>query len=108
MHYHRTLVFNIFLRRLLVKEKAMREYEVFYKDGTTVNCEATDQRDLIDQLFEGKEEKLKEKVKLLKWSTGTMIYTQDPTEDKINSEITTADANPYGWRNEGGLKHDPD
>ncbi|SMG46008.1 hypothetical protein SAMN05661096_03208 [Marivirga sericea] len=82
----------------------MREYEVFYKDGSTVNCDANDQQDLLDQLFDGKEEKLIEKVKLLRWSTGTMIYTKDPAKEKINSEITTADANPYGWRNEGDIE----
>ncbi|WP_375580604.1 hypothetical protein ABWH96_06125 [Marivirga tractuosa] len=85
----------------------MREYEVFYKDGTTVNCNAADKNDMVDQLFNGNEKELIEKVKLLKWSTGAMVYTQDPAEEKINSEITTADANPYGWRNEGGLNHDP-
>jgi hypothetical protein len=84
----------------------MREYEVFYKDGTTVNCNAADKNDMVDQLFNGNEKELIEKVKLLKWSTGAMVYTQDPAKEKINSEITTADANPYGWRNEGGLNHD--
>lgn len=82
----------------------MREYEVFYKDGTTVNCNAEDQKDLVRKLFAGDEQELINKVKLLKWSTGTMLYTQDPAEEKINSEITTADTNPYGWRNESGLK----
>jgi hypothetical protein len=85
----------------------MREYEVFYKDGNTVNCSAADRKELAQQLFNGNEKELIEKVKLLKWSTGAMVYTQDPAEEKINSEITTADANPYGWRNEGGLNHDP-
>ena len=85
----------------------MREYEVFFKDGTTVNCNAADKNDLVEQLFNGKENELLERVKLLKLTTGTMVYTQDPAEEKINAEITTADANPYGWRNEGGLKHNP-
>ncbi|WKV13950.1 hypothetical protein [Marivirga harenae] len=85
----------------------MREYEVFYKDGTTVNCSAEDRKNLADQLFHGNDDELIDKVKLLKWSTGAMIYTQDPAEEKINSEITTADANPYGWRNESGLNHNP-
>lgn len=84
----------------------MREYEIFYKNGETKNCQAEDKKDLIEKMFEGDEEVLLETVKLLKWSTGTMLYTQDPAQDKINSEITTADANPYGWRNEGELKHD--
>jgi hypothetical protein len=90
-----------------LNKKTMREYQVFYKDGTTVDCNAADKKDLIEQLFEGKEAILLEKVKLLKWTTGTMVYTQDPAEEKIDSEITTADANPYGWRNEGGIDHDP-
>lgn len=82
----------------------MREYEVYYKDGTTINCNAADKKDLVNQLFNGEEKALINKVKLLKWSTGTMVYTQDPAEEKINAEITTADTNPYGWRNESGLK----
>ncbi len=82
----------------------MRDYEVFYKNGTVENCSAADHTELADKLFDGKEEELINQVKLLKWSTGAMIYTQDPAEDKINSEITTADTNPYGWRNEGGMK----
>jgi hypothetical protein len=81
----------------------MREYEIFYKDGTTANCDAADQNDLVDQLFDGNEKELIDKVKLLKWSTLTMMYTKDPAEEKINSQITTADANPYGWRNEGDI-----
>ncbi|ADR21501.1 hypothetical protein MATR_08700 [Marivirga tractuosa] len=85
----------------------MREYEVFYKDGTTVNCSAEDKTDLIKQLFGGSDNKFIDEVKLLKWTTGAMVYTQDPSHNKIDSEITTADANPYGWRNEGELKHDP-
>lgn len=85
----------------------MREYEVFYKDGTTVICNAADKKDLVNQLFDGKENKMIEEVKLLKWATGTMVYTQDPSKDKIDSEMTTADANPYGWRNEGGLNRNP-
>ncbi|MEM9857433.1 MAG: hypothetical protein AAF843_08760 [Bacteroidota bacterium] len=78
----------------------MREYEVCYKDGTSQEIEVADRKELVNRLFNGSEDKLKNQVVLLKWQTANMFFTEDVASGKIESQITTADVNPYGWRNE--------
>lgn len=82
----------------------MRDYQIFYKNGTAKNYQCEGKKDLIDQLFEGDEKQLIARVKLLKWESANMFYSEDPSEAKVDSQITTADANPYGWRNEGDIE----
>ncbi len=79
----------------------MREYQIHYKNGKTeyVTCEGRD--DLLEKIFDGDEEKLKDEVKMLRWKSSTMFFTEDPQTGKVESQITTADTNPYGWRREG-------
>jgi hypothetical protein len=78
----------------------MREYQIFFKNGKTQDFSCEGKKDLIEKLFEGDEDKLIAEVKLLKWESGAMFYSEDPSEAKVNSQITTADTNPYQWRNQ--------
>ncbi len=81
----------------------MREYQIYYKSGDAKEFSCEGRADLINKLFDGDEEKLIEEVKLLKWETSAMFFSEDPATGKVDSQITTADSNPYGWRNEGDL-----
>ena len=76
----------------------MRDYTIIYKDGTSKNIECADKSDLIKELFDGSEEKFKEKVVRLMWNTLTMRYVEDVASSEVNAELTSADVNPYGWR----------
>lgn len=84
----------------------MREYQIHYKNGETKDFNCEGRKDLIDRLFDGDEEKLKAQVQLLRWETSAMFFSEDPASGKVESQITTADSNPYGWRNEGDIKHE--
>ncbi|MDX1373693.1 MAG: hypothetical protein R3321_14565 [Nitrososphaeraceae archaeon] len=83
----------------------MRDYTIHYKDGHTEEIEVAGKKELIDKLFNGDEDKFKSEVVMLRWQSSNMFFTEDVTKGTINSEITTADANPYGWRNEGNKPH---
>ena len=83
----------------------MRDYTIHYKDGHTANIEVADKKELIEILFNGEEEKLKEQVEMLRWETANMYFSEEVHSGKVTSQITTADANPYGWRNEGNKPH---
>jgi hypothetical protein len=84
----------------------MREYVIHYKNGDSKDFKCEGRADLINKLFNGDEEKLKAEVKLLKWESANMFFSEDPSIGKVDSQITTADANPYGWRNEGDIKRE--
>ena len=73
---------------------------VVYKNGETKDLEAQNKADLIAEYFGGSEETFKEKVKLMRWQQGTVSYTEDVENNRIDENIATADTNPYGWRNE--------
>ncbi len=83
----------------------MRHYTIHYKDGSTEDIEVAGRKELIDTLFGGSEDTMKEKVETLRWQSANMFFNEDVASGKIDSQITTADANPYGWRNEGDLEH---
>lgn len=81
----------------------MKEYTIIYKDSTTRDVQVTDKAELIREHFGGSEEEFKKQVSFLKWSELSMQCTLDTTTGKITSEISSADVNPYGWRDsEGG------
>ncbi|MFZ6052493.1 hypothetical protein [Halocola ammonii] len=76
----------------------MTDYTIIYKDGKTEQLECAGKKELIEILFDGQEKSFKDKVSSLKWSTISMRYIEDVETGKIDSEITSADVNPYGWR----------
>ena len=78
----------------------MRDYTINYKDGKTKEIEVVDKSELIEILFEGSEKKLKAEVKSLQWRTLTLFFVEDVATGDIQSQMVTADTNPYGWRNE--------
>jgi len=84
----------------------MRDYTVHYNNGDSKQLEVADKKELIEILFSGDEQKFKSEVKLLKWKTADMFYTEEVDTGKVSSALHTADANPYGWRNEGDLPHE--
>ncbi len=78
----------------------MRDYQVHFKDGTTKEIEVGGRKELIDLLFNGSEQKLKDKVSMLTWGSVNMSFSENVQSGKVESTITTADVNPYGWRSE--------
>ncbi len=76
----------------------MKEYTVVYKDGSTKEIACQDKADLINNHFENSEEKFKNEVVRLMWNTLTMRYVEDVAAGKVNAELSSADVNPYGWR----------
>lgn len=78
----------------------MKEYRVIYKGlKKSEEVMVPDKKALIRVLFDGDETKFRSEVKSLVWSTCGMQYVEDIQNEKIHAEITTADVNPYGWRN---------
>ncbi|WP_375563059.1 hypothetical protein ACE193_11220 [Bernardetia sp. OM2101] len=73
---------------------------VVYKNGETKDLEAQNRADLIIKYFDGNEQKFKDEIKLLRWQQGTVSYTQNIENGKMDESVATADTNPYGWRNE--------
>jgi len=76
----------------------MNDYLIVYRNGKTQPVSCPDRKSLIDTYFKGDESLFKKEVQLLKWSTLTMMYSEDTSQEKINAEVSTADSNPYGWR----------
>ena len=78
----------------------MKEYTVVYK-GTRKSemIMVPDKKTLIQEMYNGDVRKFKEEVQSLQWSTTSMHYVEDVQSEKIHAEITSADVNPYGWRN---------
>ena len=76
----------------------MKDYLIVYRSGKTESVSCPDKKSLIEMYFKGDESQFKKEVQLLKWNTLTMMYSEDISQGKINAEISTADANPYGWR----------
>ncbi|MDX1628232.1 MAG: hypothetical protein R3345_06000 [Fulvivirga sp.] len=77
----------------------MKEYTVIYKSGKSEVIECADKESLIRHHFNDDEDRFKNEVTRLLWSTLTMRYTEDVGSGEVNAEITSADVNPYGWRN---------
>ncbi len=80
----------------------MRNYTIHYKNGNVESDSFPDKATLIRMLFEGDEQRFKQKVKLLSWTTHSAVYSEDVVNGNIGVELATADINPYGWR--GGSK----
>ena len=76
----------------------MKDYTLIYKDGKSESVTYPDRKTLIDEHFNGNIEKFRQDVQQLKWDTLTIRYVQDVESGKVNAEISTADANPFGWR----------
>ena len=77
----------------------MKEYLIVYKNGETTKVNCADKESLVDEYFEGDKEKFKNEVERLIWSSLSIHYVEDVQKEEIDTEITTADVNPYGWRN---------
>ncbi len=74
----------------------MRDYRVSYVDGKSERIEVVDKTELIERLFDGSEERFKELVSVLEWRSANMFFAEDVATGKIDSQIITADINPYG------------
>ncbi len=83
----------------------MRDYTIHFKDGHTESMEVAEKQELIEVLFDGDEDQFRSKVETLRWQSANMFFKEDVETGEIDSQITTADANPYGWRNEGNKEH---
>ncbi|MTI21163.1 hypothetical protein E1176_09045 [Fulvivirga sp. RKSG066] len=76
----------------------MREYTIVYKSGKSEMIECADKAELIKYHFANDKTKFKNEVSRLMWNTLTMRYVEDIASEKIDAEISSADINPYGWR----------
>ncbi|WP_137089967.1 hypothetical protein [Mangrovivirga cuniculi] len=76
----------------------MKEYTIIYKDGNSEVAMFPNKQSIIDKKFGGNSDAFEKEVKMLQWTTLSMRYVEDIKSGKINAVISTADANPYGWR----------
>ncbi|WP_425392382.1 hypothetical protein [Ekhidna sp.] len=77
----------------------MKEYTIVYKNKPSEEVAAVGKHELIKSHFEGDEKKFENEVSKLIWNELTMQCVLDVSENKVISQIFTADVNPYGWRN---------
>ncbi len=77
----------------------MKEFTVIYRNGDSKTINAPDKSVLIQDHFEGDQKKFRNEVSRLIWSSLSMHFVEDIDSKQKHAEITTADVNPYGWRN---------
>ncbi|MEP0986447.1 hypothetical protein [Ekhidna sp.] len=77
----------------------MKEYTIIYKNKPSEVVAAAGRLDLIKIQFDGDENRFKQDVKKLVWDELSMQCVLDIASDQINAQLSTADINPYGWRN---------
>jgi len=77
----------------------MKEYTVFFHNGDERKISCSGKKELVKIVSDGDEKLFKEKVDRIIWSTTAMHYVEDVKTNTVNSQITSADVNPYGWRN---------
>lgn len=79
----------------------MPTFFVTFNDDETKEYEAFSRSDLIEKHFGGDEARLKEEAKLLRFHHNTVQHTEDLKKGESDQEISSADTNPYGWREKG-------
>ena len=84
----------------------MPTFTVTYKNGEAEDLEAFSRDDLIKQHFDDSDSHLKKKVKMITWHHNTIQFVEDVETGQIDKEVSTADANPYGWREKGDSEDD--
>lgn len=77
----------------------MKDYTIYYKNGTTESVSYPDKNSLIASHFNGDKHKFNNEVERLSWQTLSTLYTEDIQTNECHAQIITADVNPYGWRN---------
>ncbi|WP_424961756.1 hypothetical protein [Ekhidna sp.] len=77
----------------------MKEYTIIYRNRQSEEVAAHGKSDLIKHHFDGDEDKFKNEVEKLVWNELSMQCVLDVSKDKVQSQLFTADVNPYGWRN---------
>lgn len=85
----------------------MPTFFVTLKNDESKELEAFSRADLVEQHFGGDEAKLKAEAKLIRWHHNTIQFSENLETGKTDQEVSTADANPYGWREQGD-KNDTD
>ncbi len=77
----------------------MKDYTIYYKNGNNELVTYQDKATLIKTHFNGNIHKFKREVARLTWQTLTMQYIEDVQNGECHAQLSTADINPYGWRN---------
>ena len=77
----------------------MKEFRVIYKNKPSELVASPGRKELIKDLYGGNESQFKNEVDKLVWDELSMQCVWDVQEDKVTSQLFTADVNPYGWRN---------
>lgn len=77
----------------------MKEFQISYKNGTRETISSHDKGTLIAEHFDS-EESFKEQVATLYWRSAAMEYFENIQTGETSANVSTADANPYGWRRE--------
>ncbi len=57
-----------------------------------------DKSALIKEIFEGDQTRFQNEVSMLSWQMQGIHYTENVAQGEIDGQLTSADANPYGWR----------
>ncbi|NMM48631.1 hypothetical protein [Marinigracilibium pacificum] len=76
----------------------MKEYLIIYTNGKTENVIVPDKQTLINAKFKGDKDVFMKKVKMLQWNTLSMKFVEHVKSGRVDAVISTADANPFGWR----------
>lgn len=82
-------------------------FTVVYKDDKAEELDAQNKADLILKYFDNNEQEFESKVKLIRWQQDTIHYSENIENGETSESVATADANPYGWRNEASEAGDP-
>ena len=77
----------------------MKEFTVIFRSGNSKKITSPDKPTLIKEHFNNNEEHFTKEVSRLMWSSLSMHYVEDIDSQESHAQITTADVNPYGWRN---------
>lgn len=76
----------------------MREYTIHYRNGESKVHHCDDKSSLIKEIFEGDQTRFQREVTMLSWQMQGIHYTENVERGEIDGQLTSADANPYGWR----------
>ena len=85
----------------------MPTFLVTFNNNEVKELEAASRADLLQSHFSGDESQMKSQVKLIRWHHNTVAFTENVATGEIDKIVSTADANPYGWREKGGNSQNP-
>jgi len=77
----------------------MKEFRFVYKSKPAEDVAYPSRSVLIQEHFNGDDNRFSSEVEKLIWDELTMKCVYDVKSGKVFTDLATADINPYGWRN---------